>query len=161
MQVTLERLCQRREEMSDEGGLTLIELLIIIVVLGILAGIVIFAVQNLAGNGAQGSCASDLQTVDHAAQAYIAQVNSAPANVAEPLSSTTVNGQTVGPLLHNTVGNGNHHTIEVAPKLDAQQNPVSPPDATITVTAAGAQSGHTYLPDSETPAAACTGAGIQ
>ena len=47
MQASLERLRRRREEEGDEGGFTLIELLIVIVILGILAAIVVFAVQNL------------------------------------------------------------------------------------------------------------------
>jgi general secretion pathway protein G len=78
MQATLERLRSRREEMEDEGGFTLIELLIVIVILGILAAIVVFAVQNLTTQSAAASCQAQYKTVETAAEAYKAQIGSYP-----------------------------------------------------------------------------------
>jgi len=78
MQASLERLRQRREETGDEAGFTLIELLIVIVILGILAAIVVFAVQNLASSSAKASCGSDQETVETAAEAFKAQIGSYP-----------------------------------------------------------------------------------
>lgn len=78
MQRSLDRLRQRREERGDEGGFTLIELLIVIVILGILAAIVVFAVQNLSGTSAQASCRSDYKTVETAVEAYKAQMGNYP-----------------------------------------------------------------------------------
>lgn len=80
MQATLERLRERREERGDEGGFTLIELLIVIVILGILAAIVVFAVQNLTSQSAKASCGSDFKTVETAMETYKAQVGHYPAN---------------------------------------------------------------------------------
>jgi prepilin-type N-terminal cleavage/methylation domain-containing protein len=116
MQATLERLRARRDERGDEGGFTLIELLIVIVILAILAAIVVFAVQNLTGSSAKASCESDVQTVDHASQAYLAQVGTAPTNVTNltaaagsvKLSDGSFN---TGPWLHNTPTNGTHYSI--------------------------------------------------
>jgi len=78
MQATLERLRERREERGDEGGFTLIELLIVIVILGILAAIVVFAVQNLTSQSAKASCGSDFKTVETALETYKAQVGHYP-----------------------------------------------------------------------------------
>lgn len=80
MQATLERLRARREEMGDEGGFTLIELLIVIVILGILAAIVVFAVQNLTGQSATAACQGNYKTVETALEAFKAQTGSYPAD---------------------------------------------------------------------------------
>lgn len=78
MQASLERLRRRREELGDEGGFTLIELLIVIVILGILAAIVVFAVQNLTSQSAKASCGSDYKTVETSLETYKAQVGHYP-----------------------------------------------------------------------------------
>jgi general secretion pathway protein G len=113
MQATLERLRQRREERGDEGGFTLIELLIVIVVLGILAAIVVFAVQNLTGQSAAAGCQSDYKTVETAAEAYKAQMGNYPTTVATLTTTPTQpgTGQTVGPWLRD-VPSSSHYTLE-------------------------------------------------
>src|SRR5579875_3749005 len=81
VQATLERLRQRREQ-GDEGGFTLIELLIVIVILGVLAAIVVFAVQNLTGQSAKSACGTDYKSVESAAEVFKAQTGAYPTNVA-------------------------------------------------------------------------------
>ena len=48
---------------ASSSGLTLIETLIVIVILGILSGIAVFAVGSLTSSSAQGSCSTDYKNV--------------------------------------------------------------------------------------------------
>jgi prepilin-type N-terminal cleavage/methylation domain-containing protein len=73
---------QRNRELNGERGFTLIELLIVIVVLGILAAVVVFALGGVTSQSAVAACNSDAKTVSTAVSAYQAQVGSAPASVA-------------------------------------------------------------------------------
>jgi prepilin-type N-terminal cleavage/methylation domain-containing protein len=67
----------------DDSGFTLIELLIVIVVLGILAAIVVFALGGVTGKSVVAACNSDSKTVDVAAQAFLTENPTVtPANAA-------------------------------------------------------------------------------
>ena len=84
-----ETLARRRGE-ELEAGFTLIELLIVIVVLGILAATVIFALSGVTGQSAQAACQSDGKSYEIAVAAY----ENAPANTtnAEPTLTTDLTG---------------------------------------------------------------------
>jgi prepilin-type N-terminal cleavage/methylation domain-containing protein len=82
MQNTVARLRRRQSILKDrEGGFTLIELLIVIVIMGILAAVVVFAVQNLTKQSAQASCHSDYKTIETAAEAFKAQTGAYPTTI--------------------------------------------------------------------------------
>ena len=76
LQNTLNRARNLREE---EGGFTLIELVIVILVLGILAGIVVFSVRGIQNHGEVAACQTEVRTVDTAVEAYYAKHTSYPA----------------------------------------------------------------------------------
>ncbi len=134
MQASLERLRQRRAGRGDEGGFTLIELLIVIVILGILAAIVVFAVQNLTGESAQAACGSDFKTVETAAETYKAQTGEYPGGstlfsgvtltasttsgltpgIADLMGTATQGSNTLGPWLKDNPVNQGHYSIQVS-----------------------------------------------
>lgn len=62
----------RRRVAEEQDGFTLIELLIVIVILGVLAGIVVFAVGGINDTSKVSACKSDVKTVETAAEAYYA-----------------------------------------------------------------------------------------
>jgi prepilin-type N-terminal cleavage/methylation domain-containing protein len=89
-----------------EEGFTLIELLIVIVILGILAAIVVFAVGTTGQNAAAASCRADAKSVEVALEAYKAQNNNGyPAPPSSP-TDTTVGGAGWGALLNVGSGTG-------------------------------------------------------
>jgi prepilin-type N-terminal cleavage/methylation domain-containing protein len=70
--VLQQRIRQARQE---EAGFTLIELLIVIVILGVLAGIVVFAVSAFNNDGKTAACKADQKNVEIASEAYYAQAS--------------------------------------------------------------------------------------
>ena len=64
---------QDRMATKGDEGFTLIELLIVIVVLGILAAVVVFALSSVNHNAKQSACNADAKTVETAVSAYNAQ----------------------------------------------------------------------------------------
>lgn len=65
-----------REARKNQDGFTLIELLIVIVILGVLAGIVVFAVNGIQNKGEVNACQSNVKTVTVAGEAFYAQKGS-------------------------------------------------------------------------------------
>ena len=63
---------------SNDSGFTLTELLIVIVILGILTGIVVFAVGAFSDRGTTAACKSDKKAVEVAVEAYRAKTGNYP-----------------------------------------------------------------------------------
>lgn len=102
MQSSLERLRRRRAELDGtESGFTLIELLIVIVILGILAAIVVFAVQNLSGQSSKAACQSQYKTIETALETYKAEMGTYPTTASGFGALTTT---AAGVLVTGTVG---------------------------------------------------------
>ena len=71
---------------KQDEGFTLIELLIVIVILGILATVVVFAVSGIRDSGDESACDAELRTVITGLEAYYAEEGTYPLAGAEAMT---------------------------------------------------------------------------
>jgi general secretion pathway protein G len=91
----LKRLSAARK---NESGFTLIELLIVIVILGVLAGIVVFAVGAFNDRGEEAACKAEQKSVEVAVEAYRAKFSTYPQSaLAEPAGTAARIAELVNP----------------------------------------------------------------
>lgn len=120
MSVAYQRIKQRREAegLNANAGFTLIELLIVIVVLGILAGVVIFALGGITGKSAKAACQADGATISTAISAFNAQnpgvtVTEGTATGTTGLIGVTTGNTQGGPYLQSWPSNLPHYAFAV------------------------------------------------
>jgi prepilin-type N-terminal cleavage/methylation domain-containing protein len=70
-------------ENNQDKGFTLVELLIVIVILGILATVTVFAVRGITDKGQENACDVEARTLDTAIEAYYAANQTDPTVVGD------------------------------------------------------------------------------
>jgi prepilin-type N-terminal cleavage/methylation domain-containing protein len=70
-------IIEESTEVEKDEGFTLVELLIVIVILGILATIVVFAVRGITDQGQTSACKATAKTYEVAIEAYYANYGNA------------------------------------------------------------------------------------
>jgi prepilin-type N-terminal cleavage/methylation domain-containing protein len=75
-------MIQRLQPKRHDEGFTLIELLIVIIVLGILAAIVVFAVGSTRSDAVESSCRTAYKSAELSAEAVLTKTGTVPLNAA-------------------------------------------------------------------------------
>ncbi len=98
------------EEKKDRG-FTLVELLIVIVILGILATVTVFAVRGITDRGKTATCQADKKTLETAVEAYWAQTGTNPSEAqlvsSQLLVSLSPNYDVAAGVISAQTGNSN------------------------------------------------------
>lgn len=93
---------------KKDEGFTLVELLIVIVILGILSTVTVFAVRGITNQGNTNACSADRRTLQTAVEAYFAQNASSVIPGADPEQTLVSGGFLRNPSQRfNIVSNGN------------------------------------------------------
>jgi len=103
------RELKRQQDEEGFDGFTLIELLIVIVVLGILAATVIFALGGVTGQSAQAACNSDAKSYEVAVEAYKASPLNATS--AYPTTTAQLTGTALGGPFLRQPSNNTHFVV--------------------------------------------------
>jgi len=147
---TLYQLIKRRREadgLSTNAGFTLIELLIVIVVLGILAGVVIFALGGVTGKSAVAACQADGATVSTAISAFNAQnpgttVTQGTSGTNGGLLGNGGAGDVGGPYLQSWPSNLPHYAFAIADSTKTYNGLTAPTPGTLLIDVGTTASSH-------------------
>jgi general secretion pathway protein G len=117
-------MIERLQAKRNEEGFTLIELLIVIIVLGILAAIVVFAVSGTKKDAISATCKTDQKSIELSAESVLAK--KAGATALTDVTKADLSDATKGGLLKAFPTNANYTLDWVAGAVTVQAgNPLA------------------------------------
>ena len=131
---SLHRLKHQRED-GEINGFTLLEVLIVIVVLGILAAVVIFALGGISGKTAVAACEADGETVSTAIAAFNNQNQNTAVTTARLINGTVANGNI--PYIQSWPNNAPHYAFELSAAVGTPPNATAPHQLEVSIAPAG------------------------
>ena len=99
-----------RAAADEESGFTLVELLIVIAILGILAGVVVFSIAGITDDGTTAACKTEASVLRTAQEAYYAK-SSPKSYAADAAALKTAKLLSTDPTYSTTTGTGTAYSV--------------------------------------------------